>query len=211
MTSYLIAVIDTDRAPSGEYREGRIVPSADVRDCLYVALGDHGRVTRTIRNAQMIQEAETAVTLVDRWRGEPVRLCGYLVRYDVYVTDGPATAGEWARLAAGYDGKTLRRAARERIRRDLHLAGDDPDYRAVLDYLIAASGPGPYLETAVRNLAEFHALAVRPDVAAAITPPYRPWQWAAATAVQAKEERTSAAVIERELLAEIAATTGGAS
>jgi hypothetical protein len=210
MTSYLIAVIDTDRVPSGEYREGRIVPSGEVRDCLYTALSDHGRVTPAIHNAQMIQESETAVWLADRWRGEPMRLCGYLVRYDVYITDGPATAQEWARLAAEYDAKTLRRAARERIRREWGLAQDDPDYGAVLDYLMTAGGTGASLGMAVRDLEGFRALAVRPDVAAAISPPYRPWQWAAATAALARDERTSIDVIERELLAEIAARTGEA-
>jgi hypothetical protein len=75
----------------------------------------------------------------------------------------------------------------------------------VLGHLTGAAEHGIYLEMAVYDLSQLHALAMRPDVAAAITPPYRPWQWAAATAAAERRDHTSLAVIERELLTEIAA------
>jgi hypothetical protein len=215
--SYLIAVIDTDRTPLGEYRSGEIVPSGEVRDYLHGMLSGHGRITRGLINGQMVEEAETATWHVDRWRGQPMRLCGFLTRIDVY----PAPAGwdladevAWRQLAGDYDERQRERRAREDeqrrrdlIERDLHLAADDPDYPDVLAYLAEAEH-STSLDWAVKELGRFYALAARPEVARVMHPAYRRWQWAVGAAVKARRNGESCSRYETALLGEVAETTG---
>lgn len=212
MTAYLIATVDTDVKPWGEYRSSEIVPSGEVRDHLHGILSGHGRIAQGLINGQMVQEAETAMFFLDRWRGEPMRLCGYLTRIDVYPVPGNwdhAGEEEWRILAGQYDDHEQRqqeRAAEQRIRdrieRTWHLPADDPDYPDVLAYLTEAQHYTS-LDAAVAELGRFHALAVRPDVVAAMYQGYRTWQWAVGAAVKARGNHETAAQYEAAMLAEI--------
>jgi len=82
VTNYLIAVVNTDRKPDGEFRDGEIIPGAEVRPYLYALLDRHGRAV--VANAPMLQEARAAEGKLSRWDGHPARFCGFLLRYDLY-------------------------------------------------------------------------------------------------------------------------------
>jgi hypothetical protein len=78
--TYLIAIVSTDRnVYRGEFESAAIVPSGEVREYVDNLLAAHAGP-----DAQMQQEARDADWQLRRWRGEPVRLCGYLTRYDIY-------------------------------------------------------------------------------------------------------------------------------
>jgi len=118
--TYLVAVVDTNRegGPSATtVRSG--LTAAEARSWLQAAIDAHGR-GRDYNDAQMLQEAETADTLLRRWRGGPERYCGYLVRYDVYPD-----AIDWASGAAIYDHRKARIRAHGALDR-MAVPSDDP-------------------------------------------------------------------------------------
>lgn len=211
-TKYLIATVATDVKPSGEYSHGTILPSGEVRDYLDGILNSHGRITRDLINGQMVQEAETATWQLSRWRGEPMRLCGYLTRIDVYPAPDDwnhADEQAWRQLADDYDDRGRRRKARDnekrirdRIDRNLHVPEDDPDYPAVLAYLTEAEH-WTALDYAVKELKRFRAMADRPEVVGAMHPAYRKWQWAVGSAELARRNGETAKQYETALIAEI--------
>jgi hypothetical protein len=200
MTDYLLATVNTDVNPyRGKFAAGEIIASTDViRRLLDEILRHHGHVG-AYSNAQMIGEAETATARIGHWHGEPMRLCGYLTRYDVYpVTDIPALPLQdlWTTLADRYEQDTRDKSATEKCR-GLGISPDDADYREVHAWLAQYE---PYdAGMKARNLARFHDLALWPDVAPHLAA-YRPWQWALATAITGDLYD----IVERELLSEIA-------
>ncbi|HET9893652.1 MAG TPA: hypothetical protein VFQ44_01715 [Streptosporangiaceae bacterium] len=199
MTNCLIAILDTDNAARPRYESGRIVASADVRAVLCSLF----RVHFVHGNARMQVEAEIAAWQLGQWRGEGTRFCGHIVRYDLYPTVEPhASERLWSGLARGHDLAASYRQALEYMA-GIGIEAGDPDYLGVAKWL--AGHDSFQMRSAAQDLAAFRALALREDVASCLTA-YRPWQWALATA----QDGGKPAMVERELLAEIAQRQAGA-
>jgi hypothetical protein len=201
----MIACIATDDPSHPEFERAEIVTAGSVRARMDEELARHGRFFRAHPNAQMIGEGETALSLMGRWHGEATRLCGYLVRWDIYPVPQSmyapgADERTWKHLAAAHERAAADAEHRDRAAR----AGEalrqiDASGRPGLVNWVLGSGLD--ITSAAAKLRQLHELRERPGIVPLIPAAYQPWQWELATA----QAGGSVAAVERELLAEIAA------
>jgi hypothetical protein len=153
----------------------------------------------------MSQEAETGLQTLDRWRGEPLTLCGHVYRWDVDPVPAGQPRGTWQERRDQETRRAWARYTGEQLRK--HVPGlqeQDPVYPEAQRW-VTAGGWTPWLDCGrAVLLGQYWGLAEELLDSGLMPAGYSLGSWALATAQQSVGNAESFERVRGELRAEIA-------